>query len=174
MNNIKVKTSFDERREEVKRVFEVKIFSLVWDEDEAIALALDDITKQKTITELKVTDKNKDLVIAMGSHELRTPLNGMLGLLNIAKTMIPDQEANSYLDACKNSGTFLLNLVNSILDMSQIQNKKLKLVYTKANIQDLLVEIKSLFESFCLTKILYLNIELAPTFQKILKLRERD
>ena len=65
--------------EGTRRVFKVKIFPLMWDEFEAIAMVLDDITQQKIIMELKMADRNKDLVIAMVSHELRTPLNGMLG-----------------------------------------------------------------------------------------------
>ena len=82
----------------------MKLFLLVWDDVEAIAIVLDDITKQKTISELRIADKNKDLVIAMVSHELRTPLNGMLGLIDIAKSKLRQQDLLPYLNACHNNG----------------------------------------------------------------------
>ena len=145
--------------ESKRRVFQVKIFLLLWDDAESLALIFDDTTKQKIISNLKAADKNKDLVIATVSHELRTPLNGMLGLIDIIKDKSSNQEILPYLNACKNSGLLLLNLVNSTLDLSQIKNNKLTLVYTKVSIFKLLNELKSLFEYSCALKSLYLNIE---------------
>jgi len=151
-----------------KRVYKAKIFLLLWDDVEAIAIVLDDITKQKTISELKIADKNKDLVIAMVSHELRTPLNGMLGLIDIIKKMLRQVDLLPYINACRNNGVLLLSLVNSILDLSQIKNNKLKLMYTKVCIPELLAEIKSLFEYFCVLKKLYLEIEIDHNVPKFI------
>jgi len=144
----------------IRRAFKVKIIPLIWDDKESIGLVLDDITHERTIMELKIADKNKDLVIAMVSHELRTPLNGMLGIIDIIEKMLVQADVLPYLTACKNSSLMLLNLVNSILDFSQIKNKKLKLVHSQVNLSDLLHEIKSLFDYFCVIKELYLNIEI--------------
>ena len=149
-----------------KRVFKVKIFPLLWDDTEAISMVMDDITQQKIIMELKVADKNKDLVIATVSHELRTPLNGMLGLLDIINKNTESPENLSYIRACKNTGTLMLNLVNSILDLNQIRNKKLKLAFTKVPIRDLMEEVKSLFDYDCSLRQLYLKIEVAPDVPK--------
>ena len=145
-----------------KRVFKVKIFPLLWDDNEAIAMVMDDITQQRIIMELKIADKNKDLVIAMVSHELRTPLNGMLGLLDIAKKNITQPDTLAYLRACRNSGVLLLNLVNSILDLNQISHKKLRLVYNRVSILDFLDEIKSLFDHSCKLRMLYLDTKIDP------------
>jgi len=149
------------RRDSSKKLFyKVRIFPLLWDNDDAIGIVIDDITHEKTITELKIIDKNKDLVIAMISHELRTPLNGMLGLIDIIKQKLKQDELLGYLDACKNNSLLLLNLVNSILDFSQIKNDKLKLVYTRVSITTLLSEIKTLFDHFCRMKNLYLTFKI--------------
>ena len=145
--------------DEGRRTFKIKIFIFMWDGSESLAIVLDDITNQRKISELKVLDKNKDLVIATVSHELRTPLNGMLGLLDIVKKTIKQQDAIPYIDACHNSGILLLNLVNSILDLSQIKNNKLKLVYSKIGLWEFLMDIKSLFDYFCVMKNLYLKID---------------
>jgi len=143
-----------------RRVFRVKIFPLMWDDTEAIAMVMDDITQQKIIMELKVADKNKDLVIAMVSHELRTPLNGLLGLLDIARKDVKQPETLSYLQACRDSGVLMLNLINSILDINQINHKKLRLVYTRFSLTNFLCEIKNLFNYSCKVKNLYLKLEI--------------
>jgi len=145
-----------------KRVFKVKIFPLLWDDTEALAMVMDDITQQKIIMELKVADKNKDLVIATVSHELRTPLNGMLGLLDIIKKNTINPANLSYIRACKNTGTLMLNLVNSILDLNQIRSKKLKLVFSKVSIPELMEEVKALFDYDCSLRKLYLKLDLSP------------
>ena len=146
----------------VRRIFKVKLIELLWDGKESLGIVLDDVTHERTIMELKIADKNKDLVIAMVSHELRTPLNGMLGILDIIKKMLKQNNVFPYLNACRNSSLMLLNLVNSILDMSQIKNNKLRLIYTKVCLLDLLNGVKSLFDHFCMVKNLYLNIEVNP------------
>jgi len=148
--------------EGVKRVFKIKLFPLLWDDSEAIAMVLDDITQQRIITQLKQADKNKNMVIAMISHELRTPLNGMLGLIDIAKKNICHAETLSYLQACRNSGVLLLSLVNSTLDMNQISHKKLNLLYTRISIADLLEEMRSLFDYNRQLRRLYLDLEIDP------------
>jgi len=145
-----------------RRVFKVRIIPLVWDDQNSFCLILDDVTHERTIMELKIADRNKDLVIAMVSHELRTPLNGILGLLEIIGKSLRQPEIRPYLEACKNSGLMLLNLVNSILDMSQIRENKLQLTYTRICLLDLLDEVKSLFDHFCKAKSLYFNIEVHP------------
>ena len=146
-----------------KRVFKVNITPLTWGDQESLAFIFDDVSHERTIMELKIADKNKDLVIAMVSHELKTPLNGMLGTIEIIRKMLIKQpNIIPYLNACKNSGLMLLNLVNSILDMSQIKKNKLKLVYAQICLLDLLNEVKSLFDHFCMVKNLYLNIEVHP------------
>jgi len=145
-----------------RRIFKVKIFQILWDDQEAVALLLDNVTHERTIMELKVADKNKDLVIAMISHELRTPLNGILGLVDILKKLSRQNDIAPYLDACRNSGILLLNLVNSILDLSQIRANKLSLVNSRFTIKDLLNEVVPLFDYFSLIKKLYLKIDIDP------------
>ena len=154
----------------MKRYYNVKIFILPWDDnEEAVGLVFNDITYKRAITDLKIKDKSQDLVIAMVSHELRTPLNGMLGLLEIIRKMSnKDPEINQYVDSCRSNGMLLLNLVNSILDLAQINNKKLRLISEKVNVQQLITEISSLFSYYSIIKGIYLRIEIAPDVPKII------
>jgi len=155
-----------------KRSFKIKIIPLIWDNEESIGLVLDDVTHERTIMELKIADKNKDLVIAMVSHELRTPLNGMLGILDIMKKILKQPDVLPYLTACRNSSLMLLNLVNSILDFSQIKKNKLQLVYSNVPILEFLNEIKSLFSHFSMVKGIFLNIEVDPDVPEMINTDE--
>lgn len=159
MRDSNVDSSLDENK---RRIFVVKIFTLVWDNSEALAILMDNVTHERTIMELKVADKNKDMIITMISHELRTPLNGILGLIDIAKKMLKQADVAPYINACKNSGVLLMNLVNSILDLSQIKAHKLRLLYSEFSVNELISKIVPLFDYFCLIKKLFLRIDIDP------------
>ena len=81
-------------------------------------------------TELSEIDKLKDEFLANTSHELRTPLNGIIG---IAESMIDGatgslhQEQVANLLMIAHSGRRLSNLVNDILDFSQLKHKTIEL-----------------------------------------------
>jgi len=80
--------------------------------------------------QLQQLDQLKDEFIANTSHEFRTPLNGIIG---IAESLI-DGAAGELAEAQKSnlsmvvsSGKRLANLVNDILDFSQLKNRDLVL-----------------------------------------------
>jgi two-component system sensor histidine kinase ChiS len=80
--------------------------------------------------ELKRLDKLKDQFLANTSHELRTPLNGIIG---IAESLIDGvtgklpETTISNLAMIVSSGRRLSNLVNDILDFSQLRQKHIEL-----------------------------------------------
>ena len=67
----------------------------------------------------------KSQFLAHMSHELRTPLNAIIGFSEILeKDVIPDLDAarqREYAKLIHASGQHLLDVVNSILDMSKIE-----------------------------------------------------
>ena len=69
----------------------------------------------------------KSKFLANMSHEIRTPLNGILGLTEIMLGEHVSDEHRNYLEAVHESGKNLTRLVNDILDLSKIENKKLQL-----------------------------------------------
>ena len=78
--------------------------------------------------QLKEVDKLKDEFLANTSHELRTPLNGIIGLaeslIDGAAGSLPDV-ANHNLAMLVGSGKRLSNLVNDLLDFSQLKHQNL-------------------------------------------------
>lgn len=62
------------------------------------------------------------------SHEIRTPMNSIFGMLTIAETMVDDKEKTlECLENIGQSAKNLLSLLNDVLDMSSMENGKLKL-----------------------------------------------
>ncbi|WP_119390674.1 sensor histidine kinase [Taklimakanibacter lacteus] len=69
--------------------------------------------------------KAKSQFLATMSHELRTPLNAILGFSEIiSREMFGRHEVSAYktyADDIHNSGSYLLSLVNDILDLTRIE-----------------------------------------------------
>ena len=72
-------------------------------------------------------EKAKDLFLANMSHEIRTPLNGILGFTQLLESTNLDDEQQGFTDIIKGSSDNLLNIVNSILDLSKIRAEKMDL-----------------------------------------------
>lgn len=72
-------------------------------------------------------NNSKSKFLANMSHEMRTPLNGILGLTEIILGEHISEEHRNYLEIVRDSGKSLARLINDILDLSKIENKKLQL-----------------------------------------------
>lgn len=93
------------------------------------------------------------------SHEIRTPLNGVLGLTQLlAKTNL-DHDQHQKVEIILSSGNDLLNIVNSILDMSKIEAGSIELEETIFCLDDLVSTTISSFQSLAEDKNLTLRTE---------------
>lgn len=94
---------------------------------QTLCLTLDNLT---ALSELRRADKLKDDFLANTSHELRTPLHGIVG---IAESLLGGADGTlsskirENLNLIAASGRRLTNLVNDLLDFSQIKQRELKL-----------------------------------------------
>lgn len=76
------------------------------------------------------------------SHDIRTPMNGIMGMTNIAMSHAGDQErVQDCLKKIAVSSRHLLNLVNEVLDMSQIESGKIDLVEERFLISELIQDL---------------------------------
>lgn len=89
-----------------------------------------DITDiKKAEEELIKLAKTKDEFLGILSHELRTPLNAIHGygsLLEEELALLSDENSTMYLRKIKNAGDTLLNIVNDILEFSDLTAGKIK------------------------------------------------
>jgi len=89
----------------------------------------------------------KSAFLANMSHEIRTPMNGILGFTEMLKTRtLSTEKQQYYLDIIHTNGTFLLKLINDILDISKIQSGQLELNHEHVNVNKLLAEQYSFFK----------------------------
>ena len=132
----------------IDKSIEAKISFLQHFQSEYLILILRDTTQRDLLVTLEKTNKYKDQLLASVSHELRTPLNGNINLvesaINSPKT--PNEIKESLLIPALRSSKFLLNLINDILDMSQIKENKLRLIYQPADLKETLQSTAQLIE----------------------------
>ncbi|MGD9814374.1 MAG: response regulator [Hyphomonadaceae bacterium] len=78
-----------------------------------------DITRHVSAAEEAL--RAKTTLFATLTHELRTPLNGILGMAGLLELGKLEPNAKSYVDAIKQSGELLLDLITEILDYSRLE-----------------------------------------------------
>jgi signal transduction histidine kinase/CheY-like chemotaxis protein len=85
----------------------------------------------------------KTRFLASMSHDIRTPMNAIVGMVDIARYDIDDTEkVKDCLDKISSSSTQLLNLLNNVLDMSEIEHDELKLKDVQFNMEEILENIQ--------------------------------
>lgn len=102
-------------------------------------------------------NKAKSSFLATMSHEIRTPLNGMIGFLRLLVEHVSDGTGQEYLRIINNSTGTLLNIINSILDISKVESGSMALDCTDCNIMDELEAIARLFSASAYEKRVYLH-----------------
>lgn len=111
-------------------------------DDELLLEAFMDITEQKNAGQKeKEANLAKSKFLANMSHELRTPLNGIIGSVEILKSMELNSEQQQIFSIIQTSGENLLNIINDILDFSKIEANKIVLESISFNINELIEQV---------------------------------
>jgi len=92
------------------------------------------------------SDRLKSAFLANMSHEIRSPMNAILGFASILKEELPRKDIDHFTDIILNSGQHLLNLINSIIDISKIDAGKVIVNNEATDINELLDELYVFFE----------------------------
>lgn len=93
----------------------------------------------------EAANRSKSTFLSNMSHDIRTPMNAVIGFATLALTNIENpHKVKDYLSKILSSGNHLLSLINDILDMSRIESGKINLDETKANLSEMLHDIKTI------------------------------
>lgn len=106
------------------------------------------------------------------SHELRTPLHAVLGFAEILAAKETDPQKRQYLHSINIAGSGLLNLLNSILDLSKIEAGKMPIQTAPVSVAALASEVATIFERQATEKNLALRIHIAENVPVVLELDE--
>lgn len=70
------------------------------------------------------SDRLKSAFLAIMSHELRTPLNAIIGFSNLIENELPVEESKEYLQIINREGHHLLEIIESMFDISILETKE--------------------------------------------------
>ncbi|GGF53768.1 signal transduction histidine kinase [Azorhizobium oxalatiphilum] len=95
-------------------------------------------------TRAEDANRAKSEFLANMSHELRTPLNAIIGFSEIMESgMFGPLGSEKYGEYCadiKGSGTYLLDVINDILDMSKIEAGRMQLELEDVRIDEIVAD----------------------------------
>lgn len=127
-----------------------------------------DITERKRAEEaiLKAKEKAEEAsrlksnFLSNMSHELRTPLIGILGYSEIMMNELANSNYGEMASTIYQSGSRLLETLNMILTLSKVESEKVNLNLTNVSLNELVDEVRILFDSVAKKK----NIELKSSY----------
>jgi two-component system sensor histidine kinase/response regulator len=95
---------------------------------------------------LRASQAKTDFLATM-SHEIRTPMNGVIGIASLLAHTPLNDEQREYVDTITGSGEALLDIINSVLDLTKIEAGKLVLEALEFNLQDVMEEVVGLLSA---------------------------
>ena len=112
---------------------------------------------------LQELDKLKSNFLSVATHELRTPLSVILGYNAMLEESLQDrldeserQTLAESIAACKR----LIRMVNSMLDISQIESGKMQMEFVPSDLRRLVNGVAALFHQEARSRRLHLRVEL--------------
>ena len=135
-----------------------------------------DVTEIKEYQEALVREKNraeaanhaKSQFIANMSHEIRTPLNGVFGYLQLLRETGPSEEQKAYLDRMEKSASFLLEVINDVLEISKMESGTYQLQEIPFSFPTMVTELGEFYKGLAGQKGLDFQLEVNPALPETL------
>ncbi|MGB8274997.1 MAG: ATP-binding protein [Alphaproteobacteria bacterium] len=126
----------------------------------------------RALAESEKTSRAKSDFLASISHEIRTPLNAIIGYSQLLLDEIVNSEHRQYTKLIFDAGTYLLNLINDILDYSKADADKLDIEITDVNLPKTIRSCVGLVKQRADDAGVTLKMDIAPNFP-VLKTDEK-
>jgi len=93
------------------------------------------------LEKVQESDRIKSAFLSSMSHELRTPLNAIIGFSNLIDESLPKEQTFEFAQMINQSGTNLLQIVDSIFEVSLISSGSQKVQPSKLSFENLMNDI---------------------------------
>lgn len=117
-----------------------------------------------------LANQAKSSFLANMSHELRTPLNAILGYSEIIKEDADTSQQSQIIndaDKIHSSGTYLLELINNLLDLSKIEADKMELNYSVFPVAYIVSEVLTTVNPLLVKKANHIDISIQDNITDI-------
>lgn len=105
------------------------------------------IQLEAAVKRAEAASKAKSEFLFNMSHDLRTPMNAILGFTGLALASEDEKVRKEYLQDIDISSKQLLDIINSILELSRIENNQVLLDEELVNVQDTYNKLYAIFDS---------------------------
>ncbi len=100
--------------------------------------------------EAKKATKAKSQFLANMSHDIRTPMNAIMGVTSLMEHEVDNPEGlRYYIKKLQQSGTYMLGLINDVLDMSKIESGDVHLNPSSIRLAEQVGQVESIIRSQC-------------------------
>jgi len=125
---------------------------------------------KKAKEEANAANRVRSEFLANISHELRTPLNSILGFSQILKETAINESQEEFVDSIIKSGSYLLLLINDLIDISQLDAGKIQIHIKPVDMRSMIEEVFRYYRFKANEKGLELSVEIDEVVPGILYL----
>jgi len=111
----------------------------------------------------KAANYSKTVFLANMSHEIRTPMNSIVGFSELALDSDPSSKIRDYLNQILINASWLLQIVNDVLDISKIESGKMELENVPFDMHELFSSCRSLVMPKAVEKGIMLHFYAEPS-----------